>query len=148
MLDGRRPNLSSGTRPIDWIYVDDVCRAFLLAAVQPAAPGLVADVGSGTATTIADTVHMVAALIGYKGSIGLGDLPDRANDVAHIADPTSARHVLGWRPTTSLAQGLAETVRWHLSRRDAELEMATPNSGRAGFDVGVIRAARRQGPLR
>jgi nucleoside-diphosphate-sugar epimerase len=127
MLDGRRPRLSSGARPIDWVYIDDVCRAFLLAAVHPAAPGLVADIGSGTATTIAETVQMVAALTGYSGLIGLGDLRDRAIDVAHIADNTSARDVLGWRPRTSFARGLTETVHWHRTRRDAELETMTPD---------------------
>lgn len=25
MLDGRAPRLSSGTRPVDWVYIDDVC---------------------------------------------------------------------------------------------------------------------------
>jgi UDP-glucose 4-epimerase len=120
MLEGRAPRLSSGTRPIDWVYIDDVCDAFLLAAVHPSAPGLVADIGSGTSTTIADTVRMVATLIGYEGAFGFGELADRANDVAHLADPLPALDGLGWRSTTSLTQGLTQTVHWHLTRRDAD----------------------------
>lgn len=122
MLDGRPPRLSSGTRPIDWVYIDDVCHAFLAAATHPAAPGLVADIGSGTATTIADTVHMIAALTGYEGSLGFGELADRVDDRAHVADPEAASRVLGWRPRTPLALGLAQTVQWHVSRRDAATE--------------------------
>lgn len=130
MLAGRRPRLTSGVRAIDWIHVNDVCRAFLLAASHPAAPGLVADVGSGTATTIAETVQMVAALTGYEGLIGLGDLPDRRGDVARIADLTAAWDVLGWRPTTSFTRGLTDTVHWHLTRREAAAgDLALERSG-------------------
>ena len=119
MLGGRSPQLTIGTRPIDWVYIDDVCQAFLLAAVHPSAPGLVADVGSATSTTIADTVQMLATMIGFQGEIGFGDLPDRINDVAHIADPALASDLLGWRATTSLTRGLTQTVHWHLARYGA-----------------------------
>ncbi|CAA9281936.1 MAG: UDP-glucose 4-epimerase [uncultured Actinomycetospora sp.] len=144
MLDGQAPELSSGTRPIDWVYVDDVCRAFLAAATHPAAPGLVADVGSGTSTTIADTVDMIAALVGYEGPIGFGELPDRADDRAHVADLEAASRVLGWRPHTSLAQGLAQTVQWHVSRREAEEERSL-SAGRLGADHQDAGARGREG---
>ena len=142
MLDERSPRLTSGTRAIDWVYIDDVCRAFLLAAVHPSAPGLVADIGSATSTTIADTVQMLVTLTGFRGEIGFGDLPDRTHDVAHIADPVPASELLGWRATTPLAGGLSETVRWHLARRDSvrgavesspggpDAELAPPTAGR------------------
>jgi nucleoside-diphosphate-sugar epimerase len=126
MLDGRPAQLSSGTRAIDWVFIDDVCSAFLAAATHPAAPGLVADIGSGTATTIADTVDMIAALTGYDGPIGFGELADRVDDRAHVADPEAASRLLGWRPRIPLAQGLAQTVQWHMSRRDAEREWSSP----------------------
>lgn len=142
MLDGQRPGLSSGERPVDWIHVDDVCRAFLLAAVHPDAPGLVADIGSGTATTIADTVRMVAARTGYAGPIGFGDLPDRAHDVAHIADTAPAHAILGWRATTSLPQGLSDTVHWHRRRR-GELEAPPAEVVRDGSDPVAVPSARR-----
>lgn len=142
MLDERPPQLSSGTRPIDWVHVDDVCRAFVLAATHPAAPGLVADIGSGTATTIAETVHMIAALTGYDGPIGLGGLPDRPHDVAHIADIGPALESLGWWPRVSLARGLAQTVQWHVSRRDAREERAAEQGVAPGPHPGRRQAAR------
>ena len=126
MLDGHPPQLSSGTRGIDWVYIDDVCQAFLLAATHPAAPGLVADIGSGTATTIAATVDMLAALTGYEGSLGFGELADRVDDRAHVADTDAASRVLGWRPCTPLPHGLAQTVQWHVSRREAGREWSHP----------------------
>ena len=67
MLDGHAPRLSSGTRPVDRIYIDDVCCAFLAAATRDPAVGVVADIGSGAGVTIADTVARLAALTGYAG---------------------------------------------------------------------------------
>ncbi|HYH11968.1 MAG TPA: hypothetical protein VD789_06395, partial [Thermomicrobiales bacterium] len=67
---------------------------------------------------------------------GFGDLADRANDVAHIADPLPALEVLGWRPTTSLTQGLTQTVHWHLTRHDADHEWA----GIAGESQDDVRS--------
>lgn len=116
LLAGRRPPLGSGARAIDWSYVDDVCRAFLLAATHPEAPGLVADIGSGTATTIAETVSLLAELTGHHGDLGFGELADRRRDIARIADARTAQTVLGWQPHTPLARGLARTVRWYQHR--------------------------------
>jgi UDP-glucose 4-epimerase len=113
LLSGERPALSSGTRIIDWTYIDDVCEAFLRAATHPDAPGLVADIGSGCGTTIADTVAELADLVGSQVALGFGDVADRHNDTARIADTTTAEHVLGWRPRTSLAEGLARTLEWY-----------------------------------
>ena len=59
--DGRRPAVSSGTRRIDWVYVEDVVDAFLVAA--DGEPG-VFDIGSGTLVSIRETVRLVAAAMG------------------------------------------------------------------------------------
>ena len=59
--DGRRPAVSSGTRRIDWVYVEDVVDAFLAAA--DGEPG-VFDIGSGTLVSIRETVRLVAAAMG------------------------------------------------------------------------------------
>jgi UDP-glucose 4-epimerase len=120
MLDGATPKLGSGTRPIDWVFIDDVCRAFLIAATHPNAPGLVADVGTGVTDTIADTVRMLAALTGYGGPLEFAAVADPPHDLPLVADIGRARDVLGWVAETSLAGGLAQTVQWHLSRREAE----------------------------
>ena len=45
LLRGEMPELTSGAREVDWIYVDDVVEAFLAAAVAPGAEGTSLDVG-------------------------------------------------------------------------------------------------------
>lgn len=115
MLAGQVPRLGSGRRVIDWVYIDDVCEALMAAATQPGGPGLVADIGSGSGISIADTVPLVAELIGYDGPLGLGAIDDRRHDRALIADLAEATSVLDWSPLTSLLSGLARTVHWHRS---------------------------------
>ena len=47
LLRGEPFNLSSGSRPVDWVYVEDVADAFLAAAQRPDLAGETIDVGSG-----------------------------------------------------------------------------------------------------
>jgi len=105
--DGRRPAVSSGTRRIDWVYVEDVVDAFLAAA--DGEPG-VFDIGSGTLVSIRATVRLVAAAMGTAIAPAFGVVGDRPLERELRADPEPARASLGWRPTVGLAEGVARTV--------------------------------------
>jgi nucleoside-diphosphate-sugar epimerase len=105
--DGRRPAVSSGTRRIDWVYVEDVVDAFLAAA--DGEPG-VFDIGSGTLVSIRATVRLVAAAMGTAIAPAFGVVGDRPLERELRADPEPARASLGWRPTVGLAEGIARTV--------------------------------------
>ena len=108
--DGRRPAVSSGTRRIDWVYVEDVVDAFLAAA--DGEPG-VFDIGSGTLVSIRATVRLVAAAMGTAIAPAFGVVGDRPLERELRADPEPARASLGWRPTVGLAEGIARTVAAH-----------------------------------
>ena len=108
--DGRRPAVSSGTRRIDWVYVEDVVDAFLAAA--DGEPG-VFDIGSGTLVSIRATVRLVAAAMGTAIAPAFGVVGDRPLERELRADPEPARAGLGWRPTVGLADGIARTVAAH-----------------------------------
>ena len=108
--DGRRPAVSSGTRRIDWVYVEDVVDAFLAAA--DGEPG-VFDIGSGTLVSIRETVRLVAAAMGTAIAPAFGAVGDRPLERELRADPEPARASLGWRPTVGLAEGIARTVAAH-----------------------------------
>lgn len=111
-LDGTAPALSSGTRPVDWVYVDDVVGAHLEAGRVPAAVGKILDVGSGRAVTIRDVVERLAELVGTGVRPLFGALPDRPLEQAPLADVEETHRILGWRATTALDHGLRETVAW------------------------------------
>jgi UDP-glucose 4-epimerase len=123
LLRQEAPELSSGTRVCDFVYVKDVVRAFLLAAVKPDAVGETIDVGSGVGTPIREAVELLVALSGSRIQPAFGALPDRIEDSMGSADTTSAKQFLGWEPLWSLEAGLSETLAGYARR--ASMPQAT-----------------------
>jgi len=116
LLDGVAPALSSGTRRVDWVYVDDVVDALLAAAVEPDALGRVLDIGTGDAVSIRSAVSLIADVVGSGVTPLWGRLADRPGDRDFVADPEPADEHLGWRARTSLRAGIERTVAWHARR--------------------------------
>ena len=113
LLRGESPKLSSGTREVDWVYVDDVVDAFVAAGVAPDLAGRTIDVGSGELVTIRALVEQLVALVDRGIAPQFGALPDRPLEQVRRADVARSRALLGWRPRTPLADGLARTVEWY-----------------------------------
>ena len=129
LLDGRAPELTSGTRQIDWVYIDDVVDAFLAAACAPSVEGRSLDVGSGEPVDIRQTVTMLQRIIGTNVSARFGALPDRKHDSARIADLSESGPLLGWCARVGLADGLTRTVDWYRARREIATAGATDRAG-------------------
>ncbi|TWF74856.1 dTDP-glucose 4,6-dehydratase [Pseudonocardia hierapolitana] len=115
LLRGVAPELSSGRRRVDWVYVDDVVDALLAASTEAGAAGKVLDVGSGAVHSIRDTVALIADTIGASVPPGFGRLPDRAKERDLVADIGPAVEHLRWQPKVDLPTGIARTVDWHLA---------------------------------
>jgi len=109
-LRGETPQLSSGERTVDWVYIDDVTQAFIAAAVTPGISGEVIDVGSGELHSIREVVETLAAKTGASTPAQFGELPDRPAELVGAADTTRALELLGWKTRTSLDEGLSRTV--------------------------------------
>jgi UDP-glucose 4-epimerase len=118
LLRGEPPELSSGVRQVDWIYVDDVVDAFVASAVADAAVGGTFDVGSGMLVTIRELVERVVALLGSELTPRFGALPDRAFETGNAADLGPTEAVLGWSPRVGLDEGLERTIEWFRVRAD------------------------------
>ncbi|MFF4774455.1 NAD-dependent epimerase/dehydratase family protein [Microtetraspora fusca] len=117
LLAGEEPALTAGRRRMDWVYVDDVAEAFVLAARSERAVGRVFDIGSGTGVAVRDVVERLFAIVGRETPPRFGARPDRVMDVERIADVAEAAEIIGWRATTPLDEGLRRTVEWYASRR-------------------------------
>jgi UDP-glucose 4-epimerase len=117
LLEGKAPKLSSGERPVDWIYVDDVIDGFLKAAQAPDLEGGTFDLGSGTLVPIRAVIQKLVALVDVGIQPLFGAVPDRPMEQVRVADVNYTHSKLDWRPSVSLDQGLAMTVDAY--RRDA-----------------------------
>jgi nucleoside-diphosphate-sugar epimerase len=101
--------LQGGHQTRDPLFVDDVVDAFVRAAVTPDARGLAIPVGGGHEISVLDLARAVMAALGSDGPVETS-LGARPTEIWRcVADNTDAGSVLGWRPATSLQEGLAKT---------------------------------------
>jgi UDP-glucose 4-epimerase len=115
MLDDRPVMVhGDGQRARDLVYVDDAVHAFVLAMDR--GDGERFDIGTGEPTTVDQLFRALAAATGYGRSPV--HAPPRAGD-APLAplDVRTAAVELGWKPWTTLEEGLAATLGWAASLR-------------------------------
>ena len=102
----------------DYIYIDDVVDAFILASISSKSAGEVFNVGSGVGTSVRDAFNAVTQEV-YRQTnkiIEMKNMPwpenspkiDMRNFTASIK---KARTCLGWSPKVSLQTGIATTVK-------------------------------------
>ena len=115
LLRGEAPALSNGTRPVDWVYVEDVVDALLAAAVTEGIEGRTLDVGSGTLVSVRRVVEEIVRLVNPIVWPRFGAVAERPLETVRAADAASTARWLGWWPRTSLEEGLRRTVDWYRS---------------------------------
>ena len=111
MQQGQAPTIEGdGLQTRDFSYVGDTVDAVVRAAVASGAPGQVMNVGSGgRRTSILDLAKAIAGALGYAGEPV--HEPARVGDVRDsLADTTRAQELLGWKPRTTLEDGIRQTV--------------------------------------
>jgi UDP-glucose 4-epimerase len=104
---GARPTVfGDGAQTRDYVYVGDVAAAFAGAA-EGAGPGPY-NVGTGNETSVLELGRAIATAAGTQFDPEFA--PDRAGEVRRSAiDPARAAE-FGWRPQTSLEQGIELTL--------------------------------------
>jgi nucleoside-diphosphate-sugar epimerase len=105
LTNGKVTIFGDGEQTRDFIFVDDVVRANLLAAEKGGADGTVMNIATGRGTSVNTLAKEIARLAGKP--LIVKRAPPRKGDIRHsFADISRARTVLGFRPETSLAKGL------------------------------------------
>ena len=113
LLRGQLPQLMSGTREVDWIYVDDVIDAYLSLASKEGIDGETVDVGSGKLTSVRRVVEHLTDIVEPDERPDFGSLEDRPFERVRVADVGRAYGLIGWKPKTPLVEGLTQTVDWY-----------------------------------
>jgi nucleoside-diphosphate-sugar epimerase len=119
LLKGEAPEVSSGRRMLDWVYVDDVVEGFLAVAESGYNDATAIDLGTGTLISITDIVWRVRQIIGASIDARFGALPDRTFERPHAARVEETKRLIGWSASTSLEDGLRAAVNWYRGRLTA-----------------------------
>ena len=111
-LEGTLPPLVRPEIARDFVYVDDVVDAYLLAA-ECGSPGGVYNVGTGVQTTLGEAVEAARRVFGVAAAPQWGSMTERDWDTSvWVADSRKIRAELGWEPRDGFDDGLAKLGRW------------------------------------
>lgn len=101
-----------GLESRDFVYIDDVVAATVLAITHESAAEQVFNVGSGEATTVLAVVNHLRQHLGVgagyriSGEFRLGDIRHNVADLSHISQ------TLGFRPEVSFPVGIERFAEW------------------------------------
>ena len=111
LLEGRPTAIyGDGSATRDYVYVDDVVEAFVLAAGS-AGNGLRLNIGTGRETSVRELHRLIAQTVRRPDTPRLRG--PRTGELHRVVlDCAAARRVLGWRADTVLEVGLAQTTAW------------------------------------
>jgi UDP-glucose 4-epimerase len=115
IAQGRSPVIfGDGTQTMDFIYVEDVARAFLLAAASEAA-GEVFNIASGIETSLNELARALIAAMDANVAVEYGPARTISAVSRRLADTEGAKRRLGFTAEVSLAEGLRRLVAWRRS---------------------------------
>ena len=98
----------------DFNYVDDVVEAFLQAAISDESSGKFYNLGADDPVSLKDTAELMIKVHG-SGKYEIVPFPEdrKIIDIGdYYADYRRIRSQLGWKPTTSLTDGLKKTLEY------------------------------------
>lgn len=108
-----------GTQTRDFIYIDDLIDAVMLAATAPDIGGEAFQIATSRETTVGEMAEKLVATLTEAGvaNIKLINAETRLGDVKrNFSDTTKARQRLGWQPKIELDAGLGKTVSYFVNQ--------------------------------
>lgn len=113
LMRGEPPVLhGDGSQGRDFVYVEDVAEGLIAVMECDAARGLDLNLASGVETPIRGLMETLCDLLGFRGE-WIREERRTADVDHHIGDAGRIAEVAGFRPPTTLRDGLARTVEWY-----------------------------------
>ncbi len=115
------PIYGNGENIRDWLFVEDHADALLL-VLEKGIVGESYNIGGENECTNINLVNMICEILDKKRPKSAGSYGDQivfvedrpGHDLRYAIDPSKIYNELGWRPSTSLKEGLSHTVQWYL----------------------------------
>lgn len=101
----------TGLETRDWLHVSDAARLLLEAGRRASSSCPTVNGGTGAATTVRDTLAIVAGGLGIAGPVEFSGVSRAGDPTAYQAD-TAILSSWSWQPEVSLEKGLNEYVEW------------------------------------
>lgn len=113
LLADRQPVIfGDGEQSRDFIFVENVVQANLLACETQNCAGRTFNIGTGGRYTLNETLRLLEKISGKKAAAKYE--PPRSGDILHSqADITEARKTLGYDPKINFEEGLRRTWEWY-----------------------------------
>jgi dTDP-L-rhamnose 4-epimerase len=113
LLNGNPPLVfEDGNQQRDFVSVNDVVQANILAMEHSAGDGKALNIGSGQPISISDVSRVLGSSLHSKIHCKLTD-KYRAGDIRHcFADISAARKFLGYKPRVQFSDGVRDLVGW------------------------------------
>ncbi|HQQ61971.1 MAG TPA: NAD-dependent epimerase/dehydratase family protein [Pseudomonadales bacterium] len=122
------PPFVNGEISRDFVYIDDICNAFIMAAskMQPDFYGESFNIGTGNKTTIRELAETARRVFEIDQPPTFGTMENRAWDLAEwYANPSRANMILNWQAECSLDTGLKKTAEWVASLTENQIHLGT-----------------------
>ncbi|EFL86294.1 hypothetical protein HMPREF1022_01926 [Desulfovibrio sp. 6_1_46AFAA] len=123
ILEGKPFEVWGGEQLRDFTYVDDCVAALLMAAANPKADGRVYNLGGNSVVSLRELAATLIA-VHKGGSYVLREFPAERKKIDigdYYSKDARIRGELGWRPTTSLAEGLKCSLAYFAPRLEQYL---------------------------
>jgi GDP-L-fucose synthase len=101
----------SGSPRREFLYVEDAADAMVFLMERYSSADII-NVGGGEDLTIRELAELTAEVTGYRGGFRFDT--SRPDGMPRKALDASRLMAMGWKPSTALRQGLAETYAWYL----------------------------------
>ena len=102
-----------GNQTRDFIYVDDICHAILLAVENDSATG-VFQIGTGIETKIIDLAEQIKKISNSNSQITFAP-PRKGEIIRNYSGISKAEKILGFKPRVDLNTGLMKTHDWFIN---------------------------------
>lgn len=120
-IDGEELEIfGDGNQTRDFIYIDDLINAVVLAATKQGVGGEVFQIASNNETTVGEiTEKMIETLKDYEiTNITVINSEKRLGDVMrNYSDTSKAKKILGWSPQVNQETGLKRTVKYFCDKQ-------------------------------
>jgi dTDP-glucose 4,6-dehydratase len=117
------PVYGNGSNVRDWLYVDDHAEG-LISLLTRGRPGEKYNFGGNSERSNLDVVELICDVLdqmvpgGMRRRSLITFVRDRpGHDMRYAIDASKAQRELGWKPSKTFEEGIAQTVRWYLESR-------------------------------